>query len=1115
MTDERPEQTLNNISSTYLDSIKLGGRNGVSEYEVRFGTARRMKRISRLEYDAVIKKLISSGFILSETKSLLRINSEFIDKRGVTKTSRIRAELSGLGNISAYCKSNDIKEFVDSRQVKFVEKKTERIDGEFVPSYDAIDYNFRAAISNEKDLTNSRLVQGIVNSWKDNKKVFRYVTRHELVNPNYPLRVDISIVKESAREGRYMKSTFTFDESRVVQSPEIYEIEIEVENYAVGIGTRYNTAEELNVPLKKVINLVLSALQGTNYPIAYSKQTSVLNNYMRLLWKTEHRQGRRVTPKNFVGPSSYTLQTANIAPINEDANIPNIRKDYTVTDKADGERKLMMIDVDGKIYLIDTNMNVQYTGSRTKNTKLFNTLLDGEHIFHNKSKKYINLYAAFDVYYIAGKDVRAKAFTPEKDENPMTCRLPLLVNIIEDLKPVYGQGKKEKPSPMRFENKTFYVSSDTGTIFNACKSLLEKVNNGLFEYETDGLIFTPSRMGVGGNSVGETTKPLKKTWDHSFKWKPTDQNTIDFLITIQKGSDGRDNVKSIFEGGIDVNNVSQITQYKTVILRVGFDEARHGYTNPCKNIIDDKLPDFGNKDDAEGYRPMQFFPTNPTDNNAGICNLLLQETNNGEKVMFAENRDIIEDNMIVEFRYDVTRDNEWKWVPIRVRYDKTADFRNGGRNYGNAYHVANSNWHTIHNPISEEMIITGLNIPDELGDDDVYYNRVTNATNTRALRDFHNLYIKKKLIKSASKRGDTLIDLAVGKAGDFSKWIDSKLKFVFGIDISRDNINNRLDGACARYLNYRKRFNRMPSALFVAGNSSVNVRDTDAIFTDKGKQITKAVFGKGPKDAAQLGKGVYKHYGIGENGFDICSVQFAIHYMFENPRTLNNFLRNVSETTAVGGYFIGTSYDGAKVFSMLKSKNQGESVIVTEDDKKLWQITKDYDRSTFTADSSSLGYAINVYQESINKTFKEYLVNYNYLDRLMENYGFTPLTREEAKSIGLPSNSGSFKELYSEMKREMERNSNAKNEYGTALKMTTGEKTVSFLNRYFIYKKRNAVDAKQVANNLMGQLSLENETEEKESINATDAVKNTIQSIKKQEPVKKPKKLKKKLKLRK
>ena len=42
-------------------------------------------------------------------------------------------------------------------------------------------------------------------------------------------------------------------------------------------------------------------------------------------------------------------------------------------------------------------------------------------------------------------------------------------------------------------------------------------------------------------------------------------------------------------------------------------------------------------------------------------------------------------------------------------------------NFGNAYHVANSNWHTIHNPISIEMLTTGEDIPDELGDDDVYY----------------------------------------------------------------------------------------------------------------------------------------------------------------------------------------------------------------------------------------------------------------------------------------------------------------------------------------------------------------------------------------------------------
>ena len=64
-----------------------------------------------------------------------------------------------------------------------------------------------------------------------------------------------------------------------------------------------------------------------------------------------------------------------------------------------------------------------------------------------------------------------------------------------------------------------------------------------------------------------------------------DQNTIDFLITIQKSDDGRENIKSIFEGGLDVHNVSQVTQYKTAILRVGFDEAPTWLHNHVKILL--------------------------------------------------------------------------------------------------------------------------------------------------------------------------------------------------------------------------------------------------------------------------------------------------------------------------------------------------------------------------------------------------------------------------------------------------------------------------------------------------------------------------------------------------
>ena len=67
--------------------------------------------------------------------------------------------------------------------------------------------------------------------------------------------------------------------------------------------------------------------------------------------------------------------------------------------------------------------------------------------------------------------------------------------------------------------------------------------------------------------------------------------------------------------------------------------------------------------------------------------------------------------------------------------------------------------------------------------------------------------MKRKLICGIAHNGGTLIDLACGKAGDLPKWIYAKLAFVFGVDISRDNIENRKDGACARYLTKRRRRN--------------------------------------------------------------------------------------------------------------------------------------------------------------------------------------------------------------------------------------------------------------------------------------------------------------------
>jgi len=134
----------------------------------------------------------------------------------------------------------------------------------------------------------------------------------------------------------------------------------------------------------------------------------------------------------------------------------------------------------------------------------------------------IDLYAAFDVYYIAKQDQRNLIFMNTSE--PTKTRHGMLLKVISALKPesmITGQ-----PSPVRIEAKQFYSS---GNIFEDNNMIIQKTNDGLFEYETDGLVFTPTNLSLARDYV-------KKTWDKSFKWKPPEFNSIDFLVKMKNES---------------------------------------------------------------------------------------------------------------------------------------------------------------------------------------------------------------------------------------------------------------------------------------------------------------------------------------------------------------------------------------------------------------------------------------------------------------------------------------------------------------------------------------------------------------------------------------------------
>jgi len=1046
------------------------------ELEVKFGT-RGIKPLTKIDFDNVIRKLKSFGFTCANEEGyyLLRIQNQFLDPiSGVFKLSQVRTEIDGFHTIQDYCKHNDINKLMNetshSNNIKFVNKGLfskgthATKDLERIRPVNFDDFNFRVSYNVENILQNKGIVSNIIKDWEKSKKSFRYLNRVTFIHPEYPIKVDMSIVKSSKYEGGNPILEYTTGESNVFKNQEIYEIELEVDNSEIGHSKPTNSPAKLLEHIRRTIKYVLMGLQETNYPISYPEQRLILQEYMKIIHAENYdpKKHERVYSSNFIGPSPKTLQINNIVKKNDNILIPNIRTEYTVTDKADGERYLMIISSKGKIYLINQNMKVLFTGTETDEKEVFNTLIDGELILHNKTGKFINLYASFDIYYINKKDVRPLGFIPKtSSDTKSNFRVPLLKHVISLIKPK-SIVKDDIISPIRIESKQFYpLQQQTQNIFEACKLILDRDKQGLVEYNTDGLIFTPANMGVGVDEIGKIGKITKTTWDYALKWKPSSFNTIDFLVTTKKAKTGLDEVTSIFQDGLQTSSVNQIKEYKTIILRCGFSESRDGFINPCQDIINDNLPTFNSGIDNKknDYYPLQFYPSDPYDPTAGICNIILKNDDTGIQQMYTEGNEIFGDNAIVEFRYEIDNESGWRWIPIRVRYDKTSE---------NAYRTANNNWHSIHNPITEEMICTGNNIPDEVIDDDVYYNSFTGNSKTRGLRDFHNLFVKKLLITSVSKRNDTLIDFACGKGGDLSKWISSKLSFVFGIDIAKDNLENRLNGACARYLNCHKDFKNIPHALFVNGNSSLNIRNGMAMLNDKAVQITKAVFGQGHKDEEKLGKGVAKQFGKGEEGFNISSCQFALHYFFENQKTFQNFIRNVSECTKLGGYFIGTCYDGKIIFNLLKKKKSGENIELYDGSTKIWEIVKDYDDINFDDDVTSLGYRINVFQESINKSFTEYLVNFDYLERIMENYGFNLVQRDDAKILGLPDGSGLFSDLFNKMQDELKRNS-FNMEYGTAKNMNSNEKKISFLNRYFVFKKISHVNAEKISLELIDE----------------------------------------------
>ncbi len=902
--------------------------------------------------------------------------------------------IEGLPNIIKYCMNN----YIDVRYSKWNKRKLLQQD----TINDTLDVNLTISKYSNNNINNIENFDNFTKKFNI-RKYFKYSSK----DIDY-----IAVIYKTNDEEFY-----SLKQSGILKENQQFTFNIIIKN-------KISVEDLLSAIVKVIQSFSLSSILLTK-----QQQQQILNEYYSLI-----KNDVEISPYNkknneipLITPKPITLERKNMIDPKEYGAI-SILSEYTVTEKADGERILMYVNSVGNVYLINNIYKVEDTGLKVSEAG-YNSLIDGEYILCNKriDNIYKNLYAAFDIYYINGKSVTS---------------LPL----IDKEKSRYNYLKSFEKIITDSTTTQFVVKEHiyTDNILRDCKNILTSVKS--FPYEVDGLIFTPSKLPLYSyyaNSPVKITDNVK--WDRVFKWKPEEQNTIDFLIKINR---------SIIKDGI---------KYKEVKLYVGYNASQWEDIDITKGLKLRYDKEFynENKKTQFSYNAVLFKPT--IYYTTGVDTVYIKENSKGESRCI--NGDKIDGDCIVEFKYinDPSLYISNRWVALRVREDKTRIYKKGTLSKtANELGVALNIWRSIHTPVTMAMIMGNEPVyPKELEDDmndrilesdDIYYSRNIPRDNllSVSMLNFHNQGIKKALYDRSSKK-NSLLELCCGEAGDLNRWLESGYSFILGIDLVKSNIYNPRSGSYSRMLKKRAQYLRnydkkvhFPDIAFAVGDCSKPIKTGEcaSVLNDKdSEKLLKIVMNR---------QNTYENHtkyitGKGADGFDVISCMFAIHYFFESEEKLDGFFQNVASNLKKNGIFFCTFMNGEKVQKQIE-ENNGDFIegrkLLNEYNNGLpvWAIIRRYNK-----DNTSLyGKKIDVYIENTQKLIPEYLVSYKLLN-------------EKAKQFGLViEESEMFEETFNKLKNNISENvENMTHLDQDILNLDKDDilKKFSFLNQFIILKK--------------------------------------------------------------
>jgi hypothetical protein len=894
---------------------------------------------------------------------------------------QVRVTLEGSANIMNYCNTNVLP--LNTEHVTYQSKKKLAI----ASALDIEMYDMRLSLAQEQMFNSGDIMkelkfgslEEINKAVYDADKQFRYKKRISYLSSDKMFRYDLTQTKQvyDGRSIRYDRSLSTSD---IFDQGPVYEVEVEL---------LYNGEHSANLPkilgskltdiIIKQITTIMQIRQDNELVIDNYLKEDVLKNLLSLyLEKTNvdkefdeyYNRKDKQYGKIFPGAKVSTLEKGNVIndPTRKEQK-PYIYNDYTVTDKADGERFLLFIDDKGFVYLIDDRLNTLRTDIRVSSReKLESTLIDGELVItFDKGVKVYNYYA-FDIIYLHNDKIYKDPFFPKSERDRARSRYYNLEAVVKTLR------SQELPkingvSIININVKNYKVINgvDPEKMKANCDFIWSRRDKG-FKYELDGLIFTPKYDAY----------PIGKLWASTLKWKPPSENSIDFLIKFVESDSA---IQTVVENDV-------INKYRLAELYVGdsVEKRRDGVT--VRDYVEKKF-DIPN---TIGSSPTYLIKL-PLDT-VGVSKGIKDET-------------IVRSDTIVECVWD---SNSKGWKVLRTRLDKTQRYLASGKkisNTANNIAVAISIWTTIVTPITTEMII-GQESTDKLNEDSEYYSK-TGSTLTEPMRGFNN-YIKTLLIGGARTNGGALIDFSCGRGGDIKKWFSSKYTRVVGLDYSKVGIES-LDPRIGAYgrLELSKKGN--PEFSKWADNVKLFWADTSKITT---AAHPNGICQKHQKANAQRALEIPMDVGVSF---------FTAHYYFESPMKIRGFFQNMFDNIKDGGIALLTCFDGLEIFKWLEHLEVGQIYSGLVKSKPVWQIKKGYNKNTpFLDNSANVGLKIDMKFESISEDYySEYLVHPKYLIKIAEEYGFEIISDSESKAMfNLKSGTALFGDLIKDLQDPVE-----------------------------------------------------------------------------------------------